>query len=242
MQSQTAKHCFRFSSIQDNVRSVLMWSIVLVVISGSVANFLIHQVVDDETSYLTDIFNRFDLGHEPSIPSFFSSVLILFAASIAFLNCLLKSKAKMSWQVAGVVLVCLAVDETVMFHEMLNAGMKAGGFSESQFYFPWTVLGALFVIVVFIVTLPILIQSQRKYSIRFVAAGAIYVTGAIGVENIAANIFFHAGSEAEGVKTISHWIAQTIEETLEMVGMAFFAISALANLGDGELVFETQDS
>ena len=124
----------------------------------------------------------------------------------------------------------MALDETIMFHEMFNSALQLIGIESGKYYFAWTLVGLGFAIFVFIFALPILIHSSKRTSIMILVSGFVYVSGALGVENMAANIMYEAGSEEDGVKTIAHWICQTIEESLEMAGMALFVDTLLVNL------------
>lgn len=216
------------------LKRLLLASVFSVAAAGSLANYLIYHFVDSDSIGLQKLLRRFDLGHEPSFPNFFSSLLIFVAATITLANGLKSSSAKYSWFLLSGILICLSIDESIMLHEMLDATFREIGWNKHAFFFPWTVAGVLFAGSVFLATKKVLTTTPPPIAIRMMAGGFVFLLGAVGVENVAAYIFELSGSEAEGVKTIAHWISQTFEELFEMLGMTIFIFAVSDNLIDSE--------
>ena len=114
------------------------------ILGGAIANYAIYNIAPHPEHQIADVLKRFDLGHEPSIPAFYSAIVMLFAAATAaFLSVYdddPANKRRTSWRILSVVLVLLAIDEVVMFHEMGTAAMEQLGLS-GKLYFSWVIPG-----------------------------------------------------------------------------------------------------
>jgi hypothetical protein len=60
-----------------------------------------------------------------------------------------------------------------------------------------------------------------------VAGGATFVGGALGIEMIGASV-----SQARGMHSVSYLAATTVEELLEMSGVALFTVALMEHLGN----------
>ena len=120
----------------------------------------------------------FDLDEEESFGTWFSAAILLFAALLQLsVASSLRSKADHMyrwWLILGLGLALMSVDEVVGLHELLNT------LSENSV---WTVGGFYLVLVSGICFLPFLWHYRWRSSSLFLAAGIIYVTGAVGIEH-----------------------------------------------------------
>jgi len=161
-----------------------------------------------------------DLNTERNLPTWFSSTILLTAA--ALLGGIAADRARRhrkSWRFLAIVFVGLSLDETASLHEMSNAPLRAMLHAGPAFFFPWIILGLLLAAIVLIAEWPLLLALPRRTSAAFVVAGAIYVTGAAGFEAIAAPLY------ANHIHPVAQAALVTIEETLEMVGVALFIVA-----------------
>ena len=204
--------------------------IASLVLIGAMANYAIYNVVPDPEHPIADVLKRFDLGHEPSIPAFYSAIIMLAAAATAAFLSVYDNHAengrRFSWRLLTLVLVLLAIDEVVMFHEMGTAAMEQLGLN-GQLYFSWVIPGSIFAAVVGISFTKLLLTLGWRTRSLFVASGAIFLSGAVGMELIAGVIFAGAESELEALSSVSHVLSQAVEEGLEMIGMALFLCTLL---------------
>ncbi len=204
--------------------------ILLIAVLGTFCNYLIYHVVTPGSD-IAKVLKRFDLGHEPSIPSFYSAIAILVGAALLFLIGKLSrqktGETALQWHLLGILFVCLSVDEAVQFHEMLDTAMSKIMGKSGLFFLPWTIAGAAFSIVVAIFFLPFLLRLPVKTRNLMILAGAIFVAGAIGMEMVASLIFSDAGSIELGVQRLSHTFSQFLEELLEMAGIVLFIFALL---------------
>jgi len=136
-------------------------------------------------------FHLLNVRHEGSIPTLFSSSLLAMASILLFVVSAMEKRHGgrdvAYWRGLGFAFAYLAVDETAQLHETLNHFSLGGtGFLAVFDRFPWvwfyTPLAALFAIAYgrFLLRLP------RRTALIFILSGALFVGGAIGVEEVGA--------------------------------------------------------
>jgi len=200
--------------------------VVMVVIVGTIANYCIFHVASSPESNGAKVLRRFDLGHEPSIPNMYSSVALLCSAALLALIGRLEHRSRQTgwiyWYGLAIVFIGLGIDEAVLFHEMIDAAIKNFIDTSGFLYLPWVVVGGIFALVFAIIFIPFVARKSKRTLWLFILAGAVFISGAIGMEIVASVIFENSGSEELGKQTISHTIAQSIEELCEMLGIVLF--------------------
>ena len=206
------------------ITTILFAIAAMLSVVGAFANIVIYQIAESPDANIARFMSRFDLGHEPSLPAWFSSlVLLLDSAMLVLISRVVKLRGKpyfAHWLILGIIFLGLSIDESVMFHEMLNEGINLIISTKDIFLFPWVVVGLLFVVTVFLAYLKFLFHLPRRFALLFVLSGAIFVGGAVGMEIIAGIVIGQYG-----VASIYHTIVQTIEESLEMAGAILFFYS-----------------
>ncbi|MGB3266659.1 MAG: hypothetical protein WBA89_22175 [Microcoleus sp.] len=190
----------------------------LVVISflSQMAAYLLPGVSPD--NYLV---RAFGVDSERNIPTAYSALALLFCSfllgTIAYVKNLDSCRYKNYWKVLSFIFVYLAADEAGQLHEKLILPMRTMLNATGILYFTWVVpIGILVVIFLlsytkFLFHLPV---PTRKL---FVAATALYIGGALGMELVGAY-----RSSTAGEDNILYQIIVTIEESLEMLGIVVF--------------------
>lgn len=226
----------------SRLKTAVLITVICVLFIGSLSNFLIYQVIDDDNSPWAKVLFRLDLGHEPSLPNYCSSLLILLAAITTFCCAPLSRHfaPKRAWFILATILVMASIDETVMIHETMNSMGARMGVPEIPYLFTWTLFGALFALTTFVIVFPVLGDLSKRNRTRVIASGIVFLLGALGVENLAAVLFETVGGEEEGVRLLEHWFLQTIEESLEMVGMAIYWFAVFDHLIERQSEFRFQ--
>ncbi len=219
--------------------------IAIVVCVGTVANYCIFNVAPHPEHPIADVLKRFDLGHEPSIPSFYSaSVLLGTAYLLLFLGRFDQSggvSRRRNWYALSLLFLCLAIDEAALFHEMATAAIDQLGLS-GPFYFSWIIPGLIFAIIVGLYFLRFLLSLNRRIGIWLFLSGVVFISGAVGMEFVAGLIFSNAVSEEEAMRSVSHVIVQACEEGLEMIGVAMFFCGLVDHLNSCGLQVLVRDN
>lgn len=171
----------------------------------------------------------FSLGSDRNFPTAFAALVILCCALLLAVNGRAARQAgepgAASWHALALVFLFLACDEMLEIHERLIDPMRRVFDTGGLFHYAWVIPYGIATIVFAIVALPFLRRLPSLSRRLFVVAGAMFVTGAIGMEMLGGA---HASVHGSGNVTYVAW--QTIEELLEMSGMGLFLYALAAHL------------
>lgn len=164
-----------------------------------------------------------DLDEEESFGTWFSAAILGFASLLAFLQAqeARRSGGRMprAWWLLGLGFAGLSLDEVAGVHEYLNT------WSEDV---SWTGFGAIVAGAAAVGFLPFLWRLPLQTRILFVAAGSLYLGGALGVER-----FTDSYDSAQALNTLSYNLWNTLEEGLEMGGIVLFLYAQIAHMAGG---------
>jgi hypothetical protein len=182
----------------------------------------------------------FDLWNESNLPTWFSSFLLLCAASLLALIATAKRHAgdpyAKHWVGLALVFLYLSIDETAMLHELIGTVFAAVAGRFSAFFattwvwmYPFLVIVAAFGVVY----LRFLFALPRRYQWLFVVSGIMYVGGALGLEFVEAYYKVLTGVDLK-FETGGHLVVLAtligVEEMLEMGGIVLFVVALLRYL------------
>lgn len=159
------------------------------------------------------------------------------AALLAVCACMYRSRQDRWWKhwaaLSGLFLL-LSMDEGASFHEILMIPMDALVNAKGMLYFSWVIPGFAFVATVGFAFLGFLRHLDPRTRNRFLAAGFLFVGGALGMECVGAAVL-----DSMGEDHIAYILTATIEETCEMLGVVLFIWSIATHLGEqaGEVRF-----
>jgi hypothetical protein len=173
----------------------------------------------------------FDLGREASVPAGYSALLLLAAALLLALAASVERSREgrlwSYWAVLALGFAYLAADELVAVHEKLNRPLQ-NLLGASRDATTWVVAGALGALAAGVFFLPFLRALPARQAARFVAAGAVYVGSAVGLETVATQLGYEAaGGGGYGWATLG---LVALEEGGEMAGVALFVWALLDHL------------
>lgn len=180
---------------------------------------------------LADIARRFTLNSENSVPAWFSAIMLFCAAALlAVCACMYRSREDRWWKhwtaLSGLFFL-LSMDEGASFHEILMTPMDALVKVEGVLYFSWVIPGGIFVAVVGFAFLGFVRHLDAKARFRFVAAGILFVGGALGMELVGGAVL-----DSMGEDHISYIFATMVEESCEMFGVLLFIWAIASHLAD----------
>jgi len=193
-----------------------LFSIVLFLVGAGILSELIEAqaLIVPKGKAFSNLFN---LNAENTVPAWFSSVLLLTVAIYAYLiaqqDTAHTRKHRRLWLLLAVLFVVLSMDETVSLHEMIGGIVaKHGGEGTGLLRFAWVVPGLAFCVLVGGLFIPFVRDLAPGVRGQVVAAGLIYVSGALGMEMIGGAVYSRSGhSPLYSALTV-------LEETLEMCG------------------------
>lgn len=163
---------------------------------------------------------------ESNVPTWYSSLGLALAATVLGLIAAVKhvqrDPFRRQWLLLSALFWLLSMDEIAMIHELPIAPLRATFHTTGVLYYPWVVLGALFVLVVGVCLWGFLRHLPSRTRRGFVLSGAVFVGGAIGVEML-------TGIQASlhGEQNATYAMLATVEEFMEMTGVVMMVFSSL---------------
>ncbi len=187
---------------------------------------------------LLAILPAFNVGEDANIPTWYSSFALLLCsillATIAAAKKRHSDRYTLHWSALSIIFLLMSIDEVAAIHETISVaplGFTASGF----FYFSWVIPGAVFVFIVALAYLRFLTNLPKKTRRLFLAAGALFVVGALGADMLSARLISPYGMENwDNIPDTTKMIiaAQTaIEELFEMLGIVVFIYALLSYIG-----------
>jgi hypothetical protein len=232
-----------FVTSAKTVARVLIAIVLFLSLAGLGARFLEYMLGDEG---LLSLLRLFDVGEEGSIPTWYSSFTLLLSSVLLALIAVAKRRRRdrysLHWLGLSIILLLLSMDEVLHAHETLGGGeiqpllSNFLGLSPSGFtYFFWVVPAAAFVLIFVLAYLGFLVRLPKQTRRLFLVAGTLFVLGALGFEMLSARIVSEYGIEnwasVGGIPKILVGLQTTIEEFLEMLGVAVFVYALLSYIG-----------
>ena len=162
----------------------------------------------------------FNFDQESNFPTLYSVLALGFSSYLlAIITLIQKSRnaryAK-HWKALSIIFIFLAIDESCSIHELSIPVLRGAMNAQGILYFTW-VVPAFILLIIFLITFrKFVLNLPLKIKVLFIASGAVYVCGALGMELIGGYI-----ADTYGYKTL-YGAASSIEEILEMLGIVIF--------------------
>ena len=190
------------------------------------------------TKYLTGhdhvlLVRLFYVDAERNIPTFFSVLLLLFAAQLLTVITVLKNKHRdpdrSRWAILSFGFLFMAADEGFSLHEKLIVPVRGllGDGTFGIFYYAWVIPGIAVVLVLALSFLKFLLHLPPKTRSTFLVAATLFIGGALGIELIGGRYV-----ELHNENNLTYSMIVTVEESLEMTGVIVFIYALLKYIAD----------
>lgn len=160
----------------------------------------------------------FNLNEEQNVPTLYAFVTLLLSSAILLLIGIATRQLGRAfathWLVLSGVFCFLAVDEAISLHERFDEPIRQFFGVSGYLYYAWIIPYSIVLGCLALAYLPFLLHLSRAIAMRLVAAGAIFLTGALGFESLGGAV-----ASAEGVMNVRYLFFSSVEETLEMLGI-----------------------
>jgi hypothetical protein len=180
-------------------------------------------------SHVYGLVPLFDLDAELSAPTWFSSMVLLACVAVLVV---LAVQARATggarwgnWALLAVIFTVMSVDETASYHESWMDITRDAFGAGAIFFWAWVIPGTVLTALVALVNIPFLRSLPRRTAVRFLVAGAVFVSGALGMEMVNGWYFQNNGGWNAAYATMVG-----IEELLEMTGALLFLRALLLEL------------
>ena len=175
------------------------------------------------------IWVRFNVGAEANIPTFFSAVVLLLASILLLVitteKFSQKDRFRFEWMGLGLGFLLLAIDESALFHELLYGIPDHLGFG-SLGTVAWVIPFGLILLCIGLAYLRFLTHLDKRSFRMFLGAALLFVGGAVGFEAWGDLLRSAHG----GVDNWPYVLVMSVEELLEMSGVALFVVALLRYL------------
>jgi hypothetical protein len=175
-----------------------------------------------------DYLKIFYLDDEGNIPTLYATISIAIASILLFIVGFIKKKLNQEkygyWYFLGVLFMLLSYDEAASMHEHIN-DIFWDKYPDLPAYlgFGWVIPYFILLIIFGLFFFKFIKSLPRRTAILFIFAGAVFVTGAMGMEFIGAYLWATAG----GQDSLLYNFFATLEELLEMLGIVLFIYAIL---------------
>ena len=166
-----------------------------------------------------EIQQLFDLDEEQSVPNWYSSAALGLAA---LLTALIGARARDDrgpaaprWRAMAWILLYLSFDEVAGLHETVNSLSPIS----------WTIPFGLLALVVGAWLLPFVWRLPPATRFGIIAAGVIYVTGAVGIELVSSQFF-----DESNKRQFDYAFFTVAEEGMEMLGIVVLIRTLLKHM------------
>ncbi len=181
-------------------------------------------------TWLTIFFN---VDKEKNLPTWFSAAVLMLSACILW-EVATATKASGDryaryWRGLSIIFAMLSLDEVAQAHEIASRSelLTIGGAS----YLSWMVPVIPLVLVFGLSYLRFLTHLPASTRWRMVAAGCVFLGGAVGVEILGAFVGrTPTGQLQPGGAYLQYLVMASIEELLEMLGSILFMYTAATHL------------
>ena len=173
----------------------------------------------------------FDLNGEGNIPAWWAASTLLGCASLLAVTAAAKRRERdpwaRHWGWLSLVLLLLSMDETIQVHEKVGLFLQGRLGTEGALRFAWVIPALILVALVGALLVRFLGHLPAATRRQWVLAGVLFVGGAVGMEVLEGRVYETAGWDSPLMALLT-----TVEELCEMLGVAVFAHSLLAYLGE----------
>jgi len=203
-----------------------MLSIIALLTVCHVTQLVIYFQIGD--SRVFDFVELFDFDYEANLPSFYSSTAIIFCAALLWIIGIQKRRDnapfKYHWIGLAIIFTFLGIDEAVALHEDIGDFFEDQHWVDAEgfLYFAWVVPYGTLLFLFAASYMKFVFALPKQTMILFIAAGTIFISGAIGIEVVSAN-----EADLNGTDTLYYSVLYTLEELCEMFGIVIFCYGIL---------------
>jgi len=210
------------------------WATFLV-LSATAAVLLVGSLAGQVLKYrfnhdhVFGLVNLLNVDLEMNLPTWYSSATLLLAAAllaiIAGRRAATEDGKAGYWAGLGAVFVYMSADEGASIHELLTPVLRQPAFLPGPLYYGWVLAGLPASFVVAVLYARFVWRLAPEVRRLFGAAAMLYLGGALGVEMAGASHAFR-----HGIDNLAYSLWTTLEEGMEMAGVAVFVYALLRQM------------
>jgi len=209
--------------------STLLKIVCVLLFCAVVTRLLFHYYKSPCIAELCYIFNLDEEHNIPAVYSFFQLLAAAFLlAMIAMHASKTKDRLRGYWWLMTILFFYIAFDELESFHERVSLWLHQYFHTTGFFYFAWVAPAVIILLVLGIILLQFLRNLPIACRKRFLVAGIVYITGAVGGDIVAGKYITMHGSGLGWPYVVEYHV----EETMELLAIAYFIYALLLHIRD----------
>ncbi len=204
------------------VRNRLVMLTLCISIISIITEYLVEVLLNgSDNVLLIDSLNLFSVNLEESVPTWYSTILLLSCAVLLGYIVLAKFRAsdgyRWHWLGLAIGFVYLSIDEGAGIHEIFVDPIKQSLNTTGFFAFGWQIVAIPVVIVIGLLYIRFMLNLPRFTLLWLIVSAGFYLGGALIVEGISANLW-----DINSGVSMPYLAVATLEETFEMLGAVLF--------------------
>ncbi len=238
------KSTFKLPVSPKTIAIFLFAFVMFLVLANLVGQYYKDIYADNEI--LSKIIVKFDLDLERNnVPTWYQSSTLLLSSFLLTVIALLRfneeDKDYKFWGFLAAIFLYLSLDEAVSIHEQLTMPLRTTFDLGGIFYLSWVIPAVLFLGILFLVLYKFLQRLPVRTRFLMIAAGIIYVSGAVGIEMIGGQYLDAANDLPTRILDFRYVLITTFEEFLEMFGIIVFIYTLLTEIVPSEAVVKAAE-
>ena len=217
------KKFLQLKFLSKNILKLSSVFVFFLTLSSSIGQLYKYIIANGENNKIISLFY---LNEEKNIPTLYSSFALFFCSLLLFIiakeKIAIRNRYRLNWLFLSVTFLCLALDESLTFHENLTPIIKKFVDFNGLLYYAWIIPASALLFVFMAINLRFVRFLPSTTKNLFLLSGIVFICGAIGMEAISGKVLLIQGKNAV------YAAVATIEEFLEMMGVVVF-IYALLN-------------
>ena len=223
MQLEGNRAAIRFR-VRTKWLTYLLWALPILLVALTITREVVLRVWGAST--FLGAMPPLQIDSEVSFANWYSSVLLILTSILLFLVGRAESNIRLKpyWYALALIFVFLSMDEGSGLHEIASGPMAGFQLPGPPNYY-WVVPYGIAFAALVAVFLPFVVSLPARLRGVMIAAAAIYVGSAVGLEMAESHLVSHYGA------TDPYYLfAAQFQEVGEMVGITIFALGLIQTL------------
>jgi hypothetical protein len=206
-------------------------AVVLVLTALSLTAHGLRYAYGDE--HFVEFARLFNLSGEANIPTWFTSIILF--SSAALLSGIAEEERQRGerrflrhWWVLAMGFTYISLDEVAQIHELTIEPLRDRLHTRGLLYDAWVIPASVLVVLVLVTYRRFLARLPPRTRLGLIWSGAIYVSGALGVEVVSAYVADYHPDE-----TVLRGALATLEDFLEMCGIVLLIYTLMTYRAPG---------
>jgi len=204
----------------------ILLSIILIMLFFSILSSIIKILQIDNR--VLKIFYLFNFNGESNIPTYYSGITLFFSSLLLFVIAINYKNTNQFyyWLGLSMIFVLISFDELSQIHERISYILQHQLNTSGILFFAWIIPYGISILIIGVFYIKFLFGLPRETKRLFILSAIIFIGPVLLLEMIEGYFV-----DIYGYETILHYSATTLEELLEMIGVAVLIYALLDYIG-----------